>query len=681
MKINAYLLRFSFFYFFVLYSANLLAQQSRIDSLKEQIRLATDDSRRLELLRDLGLEFFKNGDPGGKEMDTYVEAFKLARKIRDEKIQIQILYFISQYFLRAGQFRPAEHYASIALQISRDHHLKYREMLMHLALGRIYNRFDDYDKALEHYHQAVALYHAAGKKADTNFLKTLGTVYANMSVTYRNLHNDSLADRYIVLSSDIAERIGDYMRKSNMYSTLGWTYENLYNYEMAAKYFRLALKDSAKIKLKIYNIAAHHGLGYVYGKWGKYDLALHHDSIALNYFKRTGNHLYVQAVMANMADVFLAQNRIPLALEYARKAWQIAKNLHVRHAVINNQILLAKIYLHNNQLDKSENLLLPLLNDTLYAHHLLMKHKPEIYLHLSEIEARRHHWKKAFQYSRMYEKFKDTMMQNKLRRVSAVETKYRAEKKAKENLILKAEKDRQAVALEKENKIKWIFAVSLAFALSVMGIIIYFYYRDKNQKRNIETLHRDLRHRIKNNLMYIQFFIEDLKNTTTDQALRQRLSRLQGRVTSISEVYRQLYSGNQILKIDFKKYVEKLAGELKNIFDVSHVEQEIVIPGRVILPMSKALLLGLIINEFITNAYKYAFDQSEEGKIRIELAETQDEYVLKMSDNGKGISGEDLRQASGASGLELIKLIARQLKGTFKMENRGGVFMEIRFPK
>jgi two-component sensor histidine kinase len=101
---------------------------------------------------------------------------------------------------------------------------------------------------------------------------------------------------------------------------------------------------------------------------------------------------------------------------------------------------------------------------------------------------------------------------------------------------------------------------------------------------------------------------------------------------------------------------------------------------QVDLDVSQAIPLGLIINEGLVNAIKYAFPGDREGVVRIHFHRGEaDAFLLSITDNGTGLPGHADTEEKNSLGLELMKGLARQLNGTFSLKSNDGLQLEIRF--
>ncbi|MDO9037669.1 MAG: sensor histidine kinase, partial [Lutibacter sp.] len=172
---------------------------------------------------------------------------------------------------------------------------------------------------------------------------------------------------------------------------------------------------------------------------------------------------------------------------------------------------------------------------------------------------------------------------------------------------MKTEKAEQLVILDKEKNQKRLFGTGLTTSIIILIIGGYFYQKNKKQKIVIENLQKELHHRIKNNLAIINTFIEVAKEEFSDIAFNNKLTELQNRIESINEVHQQLYKNNDVTSLSVKKYVQKLTNNIQQLFANDNIVITQNINDSFKLNAEQSFAVGLIINEFLTNSFKYAF--------------------------------------------------------------------------
>ncbi|MDC8001803.1 histidine kinase dimerization/phosphoacceptor domain -containing protein [Aequorivita todarodis] len=276
---------------------------------------------------------------------------------------------------------------------------------------------------------------------------------------------------------------------------------------------------------------------------------------------------------------------------------------------------------------------------------------------------------------------------NKRNLHQAVGIRFRTEETERENLQLKQKNDAQILLTEKEKANKWALGGGLAVSLAALGIFLVFYRKNKKQKKEIEKqkdkvehLQRELHHRLKNNLSFIDFFITLAKGKFPEPEYAAKLDELQNRINSMFEVHRQLYKKEDVTSVNARTYISTLVENVKRAYDNPNIALEEKVADTH-LRADTSFPIGLIVNEFVTNSYKYAFPNNEKGTIFIHLKETPNAYHLHLADNGKGLPADFDIDSLNSFGMETIKLLTEEYKGTFKLDGSDGTRMDITFPK
>lgn len=175
---------------------------------------------------------------------------------------------------------------------------------------------------------------------------------------------------------------------------------------------------------------------------------------------------------------------------------------------------------------------------------------------------------------------------------------------------------------------------------------------------------REIHHRIKNNLQVISGLFDKQSRQTWDETTRKLMKEGQDRVFSIALVHENLYQSDNLTTIQIKSYLETLT---KNIEKSQKSEfQDIVLNLDVddsVLDIDTAIPLGLILNELITNCYKYAFNGRTKGEIQIRFHQMANEMVLDVQDNGVGLPQNFDIDKTKSLGINLVRGLVRQLDG------------------
>jgi len=192
-----------------------------------------------------------------------------------------------------------------------------------------------------------------------------------------------------------------------------------------------------------------------------------------------------------------------------------------------------------------------------------------------------------------------------------------------------------------------------------------------------ELLLKEVHHRIKNNLQIILSIVRLQSGEIKNKTITNKFISLENRINAIAKIYNMLIIDENLDDIDMKEYIDELLLDIQETMpDNNSVEIQTDI--NISLSLNKSIYIGIIINELVTNAYKYAFE-SDKGLIFISLHKKAQEYVLIIRDNGKGFV-YDKEKAS--LGLNLIQtLVSQQLNGKIEMVTNGMTQYTIRFSK
>ncbi|MDO6435624.1 histidine kinase dimerization/phosphoacceptor domain -containing protein [Flavitalea sp. BT771] len=195
-----------------------------------------------------------------------------------------------------------------------------------------------------------------------------------------------------------------------------------------------------------------------------------------------------------------------------------------------------------------------------------------------------------------------------------------------------------------------------------------------------DVLMKEIHHRVKNNLQVISGLLELQSKSLNDEAARDALQDGRSRVRSIALIHQNLYQFENISTIELGRFVNDLCRQVESVFHMKNkVVMNIEVP-HLHLDIDTAVPLGLIMNELLSNSFKYAFNNGKSGEINLEIrTRTEGKYDLTYSDNGPGLPVDlDVRKAK-TLGMQLINDLSRQIGGKVKYENNNGAMFTINF--
>jgi len=241
---------------------------------------------------------------------------------------------------------------------------------------------------------------------------------------------------------------------------------------------------------------------------------------------------------------------------------------------------------------------------------------------------------------------------------------------------------------------RWWFSMLLVFVL--LGIVYLFFrirtqeikkskdalektVEERTRQLNVslaekEILIREIHHRVNNNLQVISGLLELEEKNSTDETLTIRMAEGRNRLRSIALIHQNLYKNKNVAFIEINSFLEGLFRQVKEVFktDGKPVEISSRVP-EMELDIETAVPLGLILNELMTNSFKYAFKAVGEGKIQISMEVLEaGKYELIYKDNGPGLPPNYDPKESQSMGMMLIFDLIRQIGGYVNYEFEAG---------
>ena len=196
-----------------------------------------------------------------------------------------------------------------------------------------------------------------------------------------------------------------------------------------------------------------------------------------------------------------------------------------------------------------------------------------------------------------------------------------------------------------------------------------------------EILLSEIHHRVKNNLAVVTGLIELQSFYVNDKKTLEILKESQSRIKSIALLHEKLYENKSLKEVDVLSYTNELIHFIKQSLRKKEKDIQIYTDiEKINLEMTKAMPFGLLLNELITNSYKYAFLNKEHGTIWLTLFEKNNEYVLQYKDDGPGFEYSSETKKTSL-GLNLIEAFCLQLNGNFTYKNSNNfMIFEFKFP-
>jgi PAS domain S-box-containing protein len=202
--------------------------------------------------------------------------------------------------------------------------------------------------------------------------------------------------------------------------------------------------------------------------------------------------------------------------------------------------------------------------------------------------------------------------------------------------------------------------------------------RHELEQQRVEFI-AEMNHRVKNNFQMVASVLNLQARRSHNLEVKDQLKTAQHRIHVLAELHDSLSAAPQVGQVDFSAYLKALCEKLRSsINDADRIELRFSAEPAT-FDSSVAVPLGFVINELVTNAIKYAFPAPASGVINVVFAAHGDGYVLKVSDNGQGLS-QAKPANSGGLGMRLVKSFVKQIGGEVEVAQKLGLLYSIKIP-
>jgi two-component sensor histidine kinase len=201
-----------------------------------------------------------------------------------------------------------------------------------------------------------------------------------------------------------------------------------------------------------------------------------------------------------------------------------------------------------------------------------------------------------------------------------------------------------------------------------------------NSLKDKEVLLKEVHHRVKNNLQVISSILSLQTSYVRDKKTLGILQESQNRIKSMSFIHESLYQNEDFTSIKISEYVTTLTQNLLYSYRIKGEKISLQTSfDDVYLNIDQAIPCGLIINELVSNALKYAFEDADEGLILVELLQNGNKINLVVSDNGIGLPSSIELELSDTLGFQLVHALVDQLDASIDVNREKGTKYLITF--
>lgn len=724
--------------FFLLASIDGRAQsKENPDQLKKKIALAESDSQKVELL--LALSNYYLTKPGEFKTDLAsasnlnYEAKKLSNTLGYKLGNGKAILLDAQIYREKGDTKNGLKKTNEALAYFQKNNMTEQQGDSYAELAVYENDLDKKEKLKE---KAIQFFKkSAAKEKQATTLKELGELYSSNEnpdkadpllqeslAIYKTIHFKELQGVYNILSE---------------VNTQKGNFAEAMKYALLAEKTALAMHDNSLQLSSIYNRAA-----IVYYYLRQNDKAEEYWYKAFEIAKYYKDTEYVRTVAENLCSLLIRQKKENDALKLIKEMQLKFPTSNIERKMVENYLLFniyrikrnndkAGVYYkiladyYGENADRNGNSVAVLRSfasyhyqikkfddfyriikrlDTLAAASGNNNIRSESYLIWFKADSSRGDYLNAIKHYQLYKSLSDSVFKGeKSKQINSLQVEFESEKKDKNINLLTQEAKLQKVQIHNDTIIKYVF-IGGVVVLILFIALLYNGFRSKKKKNEEleikrqkineqnelnkkmllekEWLLKEIHHRVKNNLQIVISLLNTQSAYLDNEDALMAIQNSQHRMHAMSLIHQKLYQSDNLANIDMSWYIYELISYMRECFATDNKINFVLDTEKVYLDVAQAVPLGLIINEAINNAIKYAFPLDKKGDVTIELKNTgENNYQLIVADNGVGLPENFEDTERNSLGMNLMMGLSDQIDGTFDMTNENGLKIKITFTR
>lgn len=577
-------------------------------------------------------------------------------------------------------------YAKKGIALARQKNAPKWSGLLSVELGWMYQGLNQITQAENAYKNGISIFDQA------NLLAEKAKAHGKLSLLYGQTRRSDQALEQAKLSANIAESIGDEVGLAYAYYAMVYNFINSGKDQQALEYIdkSISLYKKHGEKYRVALLMQNKVTSYIH--LGKPVKALAAANELVQLFKNTQNNTrdnhYLGQGLFSRAKAYMQLEQYDKALADNDSLQVLLSNKGTAAVDAVYIFQQAKILHYTKKYKASKNICLSLIQHPTVKAERFLGYTYEL---LAKNCAALKQFRSAYKYHLEFEKYEEKEMVNAAKlRMEEIIAKTELEKNT---AIINAQKQ----ALLQQRITQWL-AIGLAFILSLLFLQTYRNAKSRKQNnaalrlsntqlgesnnllaeknKENELLLKEIHHRVKNNLEIVSSLLELQAEQLSDATTQEILKDSQNRVQSMGIIHQKLYLGGNLNNVEMRDYFKNLSESILETFNAWDKIDINIDMEKIALDVEIAIPIGLIVNELVTNAWKYAFPvatfKERKGQINLSLIEKSDEHLqLTVSDNGVGKHADAPIQGTGF-GSQLINLLTMQLNGKMSESNENG---------
>lgn len=671
-----------------------LSGQTSVDSLKQVRRVASHDTLKIKTDILIGQRLRRSSLDSSR---FYLErALSLSKRnvVNFPHLEGQVLRALAEVYRLYGDERGLDFYRK-AISVFERLDSKRELAFTQSELGKFFEARSEFDSSTYHYERVIERNLADG----TDYW--MARSYNNAGLDYYYMRKLAKASRLLLDGIRYIKSTTDTMSLRAFYMNYGLVLERQDQYELSKEYMKRALFINLHIGNKRSAATAYTNIGQTLIKQDSLDKAF--ESLTkgwelarevnpstwptADYYKNLGrieflkgnfqeSHDYLVKSVTNLPDGVAPQSRGDIYGSLVEQKMILADSVFSKKPAKRSQLWKEALPYAIEGWELAER------SGAGNVRYRLALAQANLYSRLNDFE-------RAYKFSHLAmlisEDINDQAKTDAIARMSA---EFETELIEAQNTLLRETQKVQTAQLRQQDYLIYGAIVALVLIL-IIGSIIYR-SRLKLQKANEvvqkslsekELLLKEIHHRVKNNLQVVSSLLDLQSRGIEDEAALATFMEGQNRVKAMALIHQKLYQNENLATIDFAEYAGQLMKELATLYPAAKgVETTVKAEGLTHFDIDTAVPLGLILNELISNAYKYAFEGSEAGELTVSVASLgEGKHQLTVTDSGAGLPDSfDFKKAKSL-GLKLVRRLSKQLYGSVEYQWKDGASFVVSF--
>lgn len=562
---------------------------------------------------------------------------------------------------------------------NNDLYLKnYNGMLASIA----YTNLTKFTEALSLTNEAITYFQSI--KDTTNLLKAY--MYRGFANSTSSNYERGMSDYQT--AADLSKKIGLHIEKHNAYNRMGILLKSLDRKEEANTLYKKIIEDNENGIKGGYYSAATHNLGVNYLEMDSLPLAEQYLNKSLD-IRRQGinfSNNSKSTIYAALSDLYHKKKEYTAAAKYRDSCIYYDDITRIVYNRISNRVKRAEIGIKLGDKSHVTRLLSEaqlLITENADSYQYLQY---DIYKQYAILYKNQGNYRIANSFLEKAHHLKDSLDRQKYKsNIATLEQVNKMQVVENENIKLGAQNLEQKLTISRQ-RYRYNILIGLGLVLLTLSFMAFLFSKNKMhqnkllaERNNIiednlkekELLLKEIHHRVKNNLQIISSILNMQARYIKDDKALIAVKESRNRVKTMALVHQKMYQNENMNGVFAHEYISSLIESLFYNYKDTHpsIVSELQLEPNLFLDSDLLSNIGLIINELITNSFKYAFEGRDTGQISVHLKKEEEELVLKVIDDGIGFDASHVSNVSVGFGFELVDMLVDKLKGQIVRES------------